>query len=538
MSISRKLLVSAIMLGSMQSMAKIGAFKPFKPNFDVNIGTIFKGDIDLAPTSTLSTKNSLFLNNVNKYIAQKARNRAIKFLDENWKEKNSRFKTDAEYIAFKNAFLKGEFSASKFITNNDQTRNLKTPFASLEDLGFSLLSEENFQNRLEAYRNIYELLPRDLHDILVPPNEIRDLNGVEYNFTIVYNFLQSNAERPSFEINPYPENYEPNCEDEIGYQAPMSTSANDVADNAARCDVRDYHQNGLFLNNDYALKYNTTCIKDQASRGSCVSFTINAAIETQSYVNEGRAYNLSEQFTYFYSEVYGGSSNGKAGRYDYGLNNDRTLMLLNSENVKLQLESRWAYNPSKNMDHTLNANNNWENSCVDYSGPMCTNRAFQANEEIESCGWFCTRYKYTVPQFSTSVDDTFEVNGRNSFLKTDNPAGSLDQAIAYVTAGKPVIVGIDVRNYMYEIASRSGDGYITYQTDNDDLAGGHAFLMIGFVNNRDLPADAPRATEKGYFIIKNSWGIGAGDCGYLYIDFQVMKKEITSLHTITSKRPR
>jgi len=537
MSLSKKLMVSAIMLGSMQSMAKISKFKPFKPNFDVNFGSVLDRQLDLKKTDTIQERNSFFLERANQYVANKARKRAIRFLDENWKERDKRFKTDTEYMAFKSAFLKGEFSPTKVIDNKKSKRTLKSMEASLEDIGFSLLSEENFSKRLAAYRSIYEMLPISMQDNLTSPDRIRDIGGVEYNFTIIYEYLGELEGAHLIDVNPYPRDYEQNCEDEIGYQAPISINFNTVADKSERCDISEYHRNGLYINKDYPLKYNTTCIKDQANRGTCVSFSINAAIETQGYVNEGKAYNLSEQFTYFYAEVYGGSTSGKAGRYDYGLNNDKTMSVLDLENINLQLERRWPYNPSWNMAASINSNNKWANSCDDYLGPVCTNRAFQARETEESCGWFCTQFNYTVPQYSTSRSDTFQVTGRTSFWSSLNQEGSLDQAITYVNAGKPVIAGVDVRTYMWEKASSSGDGYIKYQTENDAIEGGHAFLIIGFVSNSDLPEGAPRATERGYFIIKNSWGIGAGDCGYVYIDYKLMKKDVTSLHIITSRRP-
>ena len=142
----------------------------------------------------------------------------------------------------------------------------------MEDLGFSLIEEENFENRLDSYKNIYKLLPEDVKDLVVPPSRIKDLAGVEYNFSIIYDRLKLIREFPFITINPYPKEYEPNCSDEIGYQAPMSsTGINNVADNSARCAPADYHTNGLHRNSDYPLKYNTTCIKDQGNRGTCVS---------------------------------------------------------------------------------------------------------------------------------------------------------------------------------------------------------------------------------------------------------------------------
>ena len=92
------------------------------------------------------------------------------------------------------------------------------------------------------------------------------------------------------------------------------------------------------------------------------------------------------------------------------------------------------------MADTINSNDKWSNSCDGYDGDICTNRAFQARETKESCGWFCTNWIYTVPSMSSSYD--FEVTGRNSFWSSWNKSGSLDQAITYVNAGISVIPGL------------------------------------------------------------------------------------------------
>ena len=534
-----KLKTSLTVLSLLASFNIMAKYRKITPNFDIKldrIGKINDGILSINRDTKIKQSNSFFSTAIDEAILKTARDKAIKYLEENQEERNHKFKSEAAFLDFKQIFLSGQYSNTTKIDTKNGPRTLSSIYASVEDLGFSLVEQDKFESRLKSYSNMYELLPEDIKIQLVIPKYIIDIGGLEYNFTILYGLLNNIRDIPLVLIDLYPAEYKLNCEDEIGYKAPMSpASSNNVADNSARCSASDYHSDGLYKNSDYALKYNTTCMKDQGNRGTCVAFVINAAIETQGYVKDGKAFNLSEQFTYFNGEIMGGSSNGKNGRYDYGLNTNKTLKVLDKENASLQLETRWAYNPSWSMANNINSNDKWSNSCDAYNGEKCTNRAFQATESKESCGWFCTNWVYTVPSMSSSYD--FEVTDYDNFWSSWNKDGSLDQAISYVNAGKPVIAGFTVRNYMWQKASSSGDGYIRYQDHNDSNEGGHAFLIIGFVKNADLPDGVTNAREEGYFIVKNSWGITAGDCGYLYIDYKYMRKEATSLHTISSKRP-
>ena len=49
---------------------------------------------------------------------------------------------------------------------------------------------------------------------------------------------------------------------------------------------------------------------------------------------------------------------------------------------------------------------------------------------------------------------------------------------------------------MHVKASSSGNGYVRFQDHDDDKIGGHAFLLIGFVKNADLPSGVSKARKK------------------------------------------
>ena len=106
-------------------------------------------------------------------------------------------------------------------------------------------------------------------------------------------------------------NAQTKCEDAIGFRH----VDNDTTDNAYRCDYSQLDEDGILKNKDFPLKYFTPCIKAQKNRGTCSAFAVVGALEIRLLKNRKQEYNLSEQFTYFYNEIYG----GWWGRYQYGV---------------------------------------------------------------------------------------------------------------------------------------------------------------------------------------------------------------------------
>jgi C1A family cysteine protease len=69
------------------------------------------------------------------------------------------------------------------------------------------------------------------------------------------------------------------------------------------------------------------------------------------------------------------------------------------------------------------------------------------------------------------------------------------------------------------------NGYVQYNPADPVPTGAHAILAVGFVANADLPAGVPNDPDgRGYFIIKNSWGTGYGDCGFSYLSTEFVRQ--------------
>ncbi|HEX7002139.1 MAG TPA: hypothetical protein VF164_10650, partial [Trueperaceae bacterium] len=87
------------------------------------------------------------------------------------------------------------------------------------------------------------------------------------------------------------------------------------------------------------------------------------------------------------------------------------------------------------------------------------------------------------------------------------------------------------------------DGYVdNFATTRLDVGGkevpgaygGHEALIVGFISNEELaeahhPSDVPGG---GYFVLKNSWGCGAGDGGYYYVPARYVSSLFDSLYAL------
>ena len=82
------------------------------------------------------------------------------------------------------------------------------------------------------------------------------------------------------------------------------------------------------------------------------------------FKNRGKEYNLSEQMTYFYNEIYGNWT----GRYTYGLNTMKGIKKLKKKGVKIPLENNWVYNPSRYIEDYNSSNKKYPKSCTNYDG--------------------------------------------------------------------------------------------------------------------------------------------------------------------------
>jgi C1A family cysteine protease len=205
-------------------------------------------------------------------------------------------------------------------------------------------------------------------------------------------------------------------------------------------------------------------IRNQGSRGTCVSFTLTALNE---YVlrRRGLVRDLSEQHLYAEIKAIDGAS-ASCGTWQ--------VKAVNALRDRGQCrEATWPYNPN----------------------PPCNNhgaRPVQARPDGQ---------KHRLA--------TFAVAARNVAAYK-----------AELARQRPVTLSVPVYNSWYQSAETRRSGRITMRVGNEQAAGGHAVCLVGY-------QDSPSSPGGGYFIVRNSWstnwanqspyGPGYGTIPYRYI---------------------
>jgi len=189
-------------------------------------------------------------------------------------------------------------------------------------------------------------------------------------------------------------------------------------------------------------------VRDQGQRGTCVAF---GAVALREFLLGSRD-DLSEQFLYWACKEL--DSHPGPGTYIH------TAMSAFAQYGVCQ-EALWPYN-SQQTDN-------------EGQGPPPP----EANENAR-------RYRL---ESTRTVEPNLVVHYKH-ILAGDNTVG-----------GMPVTFGSLVFNSWYMSAETHRTGKITLPLPGETSVGGHAWCIVGYVDDEDVPGG-------GYFIVRNSWGTG------------------------------
>lgn len=189
-------------------------------------------------------------------------------------------------------------------------------------------------------------------------------------------------------------------------------------------------------------------VRDQGKRGTCVAF---GAVALREFLTEC-CFDLSEQFLYWACKELDGHPG--AGTYIH------TAMSALAQ-YGVCLESVWPYNPVKTNDEG--------------QGPP-------PGEAMSNAKAFCLDATRTVEPNLVLHYKSILCGGERS-------------------PGMPITFGSLVFDSWYKSSETHRTGKITLPLPGESPVGGHAWCIVGYVDDEDVPGG-------GYFIVRNSWGSG------------------------------
>jgi hypothetical protein len=294
---------------------------------------------------------------------------------------------------------------------------------------------------------------------------------------------------------------------------------------------------GAYKNYNWPQKFYQTCVKNQGSRGTCVAFGIEAAMEAAIAKKYNRWVNLSEQHLYFMAKAIWWPST-----YGDGLGTHGVWQRMIAEHYVHPFEDQWEYNPSysRTADDTTQT---YTHSCTGYIGPeqlYCSDTNHQGYPVCFDFLFFRYCYYFAPPVGGASG---FQAVSETELWDSSNVDNSLALILwAVALFGKPVVLGIavppsfdnpDANGYVTTVLPHCANGSDGKCHTNPGVCecdrGGHAVEVVGWVDNGSLPPGAPLAPtnvsslDGGYLIIKNSWGKCFADAGYIYLPYRWVK---------------
>jgi C1A family cysteine protease len=372
-------------------------------------------------------------------------------------------------------------------------------------------AERNSENLLNIYTIAYETAPERARVGLATPESLKGKP-----FSAIRNELDNLEQNLAKEMNADPV-----------FGAKLSTNQ-DVKPQIVPGNGNDGNctpsSTGVYGRFTWKLKRFTTPVKQQGRRGTCWAFAAVAAMESQAQVvlNGFDNINLSEQFLVAHHKRNGSSS------WPSSDGDSANAAVNKAVGVKIPFENAWTYNPS--WSRTGNATP-FASSCNSYTG-SCSNTTHQSSilcTKVNGAN-YCYYEKIVSPPNAAWLQTNSQVNNFWSRGGSGIPVNTLRSVLAN---GYTVIGAFDVYS---GFMSPGASGFIT-NTSTASYQGGHAIAIIGYISNETLrqPAglpNAPAAAGGGYLIIKNSWGCGYGDGGYVYYPIAFANQTFRSLSFI------
>lgn len=389
---------------------------------------------------------------------------------------------------------------------------LSHPIQGLIDIGLSIRAQKDRANLLSAYAELYQSLPAKVSVSLRHPNELQraTVSVILKHQRLLEAALNKSIGQIIAERIPAPAPYHNPMNISVTRERGFIRSDAFVGDTAAQCAAHEYHPKGLVGQTRLGRDRMLTSVKNQARRGTCTSFAIASAVETEALLKGRVASNLSEQAIYGWAKyMVGGKSS------DDGLNVEKALKKMKKHDFRIGLEPSWQYNQSQSRQEFNGTT--YPFACSNYSD-TCSGRAMQL---IQVNGNWAGNFGSTGPSIKKRTSLLSVLTSRETEMNK------------LIALKKPAIIAITIDKKFFGSVGNS-DGYLDWNATHPTAEkGGHAMMYVGYVSNDKRPSGVRAARGGGYVVIKNSWGTNRSDCGFIYLDHDYVKDRLKSIHTIT-----
>lgn len=313
----------------------------------------------------------------------------------------------------------------------------------------------------------------------------------------------------------------------VGVEEPSGAPVRRAA-GRPRASACGHVSSAIYQRYTWPLKNYTTPVRSQGNRGTCVAHGIVGGLEAYLWKAHGIAdKNLSEQELYALAK---GRWFPVTNDYEEGLSTDDTMEEMDERNTRVHLDPAWSYNPSWSRDE-IEDDEYYVNSCMNY-GETCsdTNHQMETYCTVIFGKTHCLR-QTEVEHDGSAGSEYYTLNSFTPIWNGFEPENSLGVLRAMLSAGKPVVLSLAIDSAFRN--SSAADPYLV--SDGGPTVGGHAVLATGWISNLTLVQKVPGAPlgdGGGYVIIKNSWGCGWGDGGYVYASFAWIIEHMKEVHAI------
>ncbi|WP_276959340.1 C1 family peptidase [Allomeiothermus silvanus] len=375
---------------------------------------------------------------------------------------------------------------------------------------------QSVDNALDDYALSYSLLPEDLKPQAPSPDSLKGKSLAEVKAALE----QLNSLLGSKPASLRTARLEPG-----GGIRPQAINPGNGTDNNGPCTPSNLVKRFWF-----PLKNFISPVKNQAKRGTCWAFAAIGAVESRERVQNNNPVDLSEQFL-----VNKVKQDWDSSDYSDGYWSEKALETAVNKGQSFPSEGGWTYNGATSRPSVKDGDSDsYANSCNGYTG-TCSDTAHQSRRVCTTFIFtFCSYAKVTFGGPGVASSKTIQVWKNGDTFK-------LNLLRQYLSQGYVLLASFPVyKGFMDDVKS---DGVVSNyaKTKLDDKGkevagsyGGHAVQIVGFLSNEDMSqfGQTPNIGGGGYFIVKNSWGCGAGDGGFYYVPADYVSSIFNSLSVL------